>query len=170
MNYFQKLRLLLNKQNQANLLLLVLFSILISIVEAVGVSAVMPFIDIATNFNEIQSNNYYRYFFELLSFEKEIDFIIFFGMVLIGFYLFRGGLNWTYTYSMTRFSQNLYTQTTRQLFKTYLSMPYRDFVGKNSSYLTKAIISEASLVSSIISAILIMISEFFVIVFWFVVS
>jgi len=168
MNYFQKLRLLLNKQNQANLLLLVLFSILISIVEAVGVSAVMPFIDIATNFNEIQSNDYYRYFFELLSFEKEIDFIVFFGVVLIGFYLVRGGLNWVYTYSMARFSQNLYTQTTKRLFKTYLSMPYRDFVEKNSSYLTKAIVTEASLVSTTISAILLMISEFFVIFFLYI--
>jgi len=168
MNYFQKLRLLLNKQNQANLLLLVLFSILISIVEAVGVSAVMPFIDIATNFNEIQSNNYYRYFFELLSFEKEIDFIVFFGVVLIGFYLVRGGLNWVYTYSMARFSQNLYTQTTKRLFKTYLSMPYRDFVEKNSSYLTKTIVTEASLVSTTISAILLMISEFFVIFFLYI--
>ena len=165
MNYFQKLRLLLNKQNQRHLILLVVFSILISIIETVGISAIMPFIDIATNFDQIQSNNYYRYFFELLSFEKEIDFVIFLGVILIGFYFFRGGLNLVFTYSMARFSQGLYAQTTKKLFRTYLQMPYSDYSRKNSSYLTKTIVTEASLVSSTISATLIMISEFFVVIF-----
>jgi len=165
MNYFQKLRLLLNKQNQRHLILLVVFSILISIIETVGISAIMPFIDIATNFDQIQSNNYYRYFFELLSFEKEIDFVIFLGVILIGFYFFRGGLNLVFTYSMARFSQGLYAQTTKKLFRTYLQMPYSDYSRKNSSYLTKTIVTEASLVSSTISAVLLMISEFFVVIF-----
>jgi hypothetical protein len=48
---------------------------------------------------------------------------------------------------MAHFTEELYARTTRRLFKTYLAMPYRVFANKNSSYLTKAIITEASLMS-----------------------
>jgi hypothetical protein len=41
-------------------------------------------------------------------------------------------------------------------------MPYRVFANKNSSYLTKAIITEASLMSLVIRAVLLIMSEIFV--------
>ena len=66
---------------------------------------------------------------------------------------------------MAVFSEKIYAQTTKRLFKTYLEMPYQDFTNKNSSFLTKAIITEASLMSLVIKSVLLMISEVFVIIF-----
>ncbi len=165
MNYIQKLRLLLDRKTKQHLILLVAFSVFVSVIEVVGISAIMPFIDIATNFKNVQTNEYYQWVFNFFSFEKEVDFVISFGLVLIGFYFFRGGVNWMYSYSMTYFSENLYAQIIKKIFKTYLAMPYEIFVGKNSSYMTKVIITEASLMSSVIRSVLILISEIFVIVF-----
>jgi len=168
MKHFKKLYFLLDNKAKRRLLLLALFSVCISIIEVVGISAIMPFIDIATDFNTIQENKYYQYFFALFSFENESNFAVFFGLILIGFYVIRGGLNWLYSYLVSHFSQDLYAQITKRLFRVYLAMPYQDFVGKNSSYLTKAIITEASLMSSSISAGLLMISEILVIVFLYI--
>ena len=83
MNYIQKLRLLLNKKTKQNLAWLVTFSVFVSIIEALGISAIMPFIDIATNFENIHQNQYYKWLFEFFEFENDINFAIIFG-----FYLF----------------------------------------------------------------------------------
>jgi len=163
--FLTKLQQLLDKKTKKSLLILVLFSIFVSIIETIGISAIMPFIDVATDFSKIQNNPYYKEIFIYFSFEKEVNFAIIFGLVLFGFYLFRGGVNFFYNYKMACFSQMLYAQTTQKLFKTYMKMSYQVFVNKNSSFLTKAIITEASLLSTVVNAVLLMISEVFVIVF-----
>ena len=165
MSYIQKLRLLLDKKDKRHLGWLVLFSVFISTVETIGVSAIMPFIDIATNFDNIHSNEYYQWAFDFFGFEKEVGFAIAFGLILFSFYVFRGGVNLLYSYVMLHFTESLYAQITKKLFKTYLAMPYQVFANKNSSYLTKSIITEASLMSKVVGSVLLMISEVLVIIF-----
>ncbi|MBA5249681.1 MAG: ABC transporter ATP-binding protein [Gammaproteobacteria bacterium] len=165
MNTLQKLRQLLDRHTKRHLLWLVVFSVFVSVIEAIGISAIMPFIDIATNFEHIHQKQYYQWAFDFLNFEQDINFAIVFGLILIGFYIFRGGVNLLYSYVMAHFTENLYAQTTKKLFKIYLAMPYQTFASKNSSYLTKAIITEASLMSVVIKGVLLIISEVFVIVF-----
>ena len=168
MNYIQKLRSLLNKKNKHHLAWLILFSVFVSVVETIGISAIMPFIDIVTNFDNIHSNQYYQWAFDFFNFKKEVNFAIVFGLVLFGFYVFRGGVNLLYSYVMAHFTENLYAQTTRKLFKIYLTMPYQVFTNRNSSYLTKAIITEASLMSKVINSVLLMMSEVLVIIFLYI--
>ena len=168
MKYIQKLRFLLDKKDQSHLIWLVLFSVFISMIETVGISAVMPFIDIATNFDNIEKNQYYRSIFRFFGFDRDIDFVIAFGILLFCFYLFRGGVNLIYNYLMATFSQNLYSHTAKKMFKTFLTMPYKDFTNRNSSDLTRVIITETSLVSGVINAVLLMMSEIFVVVFLYI--
>jgi len=165
MRYFQKLRALLNIETKRRLLWLATFSIFLSIVEVVGISSIMPFIDIATNFQTIHDNTYYQWSFTFFAFDSEVNFVIAFGLVLFGFYLFRGGVNLLYGYVMANFTESLYKQTTKRLFKTYLAMPYQVFTSKNSSYLTKTIVTEAALMSVVVRDVLIMLSEVFVVLF-----
>ncbi len=168
MNYLYKLINLLNNSERTRLYLLIVFSIFLSIIEVIGVAAIMPFIDIATNFDKINSNQYYHFLFNFLEFEKEVNFTITFGVVLFCFYIFRGFVNILYNYFMTSFSQNLTARLCKTLFYTYLSMPYKLFVTKNSSFLVKAIVGEAGIISSVTSATLLMISEALIIVFLYI--
>lgn len=165
MNHIQKIRNLLERTDKAQLVWLVFFSILISIVETIGISAIMPFIDIVINFNNIHSNSYYSFTYHFFNFKSDISFAIAFGFTLVGFYVFRGGINLIYNYFMASFSLNLYAKITKKLFKTYLAMPFNVFTIKNSSYLTKVVISEASLMSGVIRSVLVMISEVFIVIF-----
>jgi len=164
----KKLQLLLDRKTKRNFGWLIFFSIVVSIVEAVGVSAIMPFIDISMDFDSIHVNQYYQYFYNFFSFQSEVDFAIAFGLILAGFYIFRGIFNIWYSYVSARFAQGIYSSITKNLFRTYLSMPYYIFSQKNSSYLTKTIITEASLMSSVVTAVSLMISEIFVILFLYV--
>ena len=105
MEYLQKLRSILNRTTKRHLLLLVAFSIFVSIVETIGITAIMPLIDITTNFDNIHSNQYYQGLFSFFGFKSDVNFAIVFGLVLFGFYIFRGGMNLMYSYVMANFSE-----------------------------------------------------------------
>ena len=55
---WKTLNKILDKKTKVRLLLLVAFSIFISVIETIGITAIMPLIDISTNFDNIHSNQY----------------------------------------------------------------------------------------------------------------
>ena len=144
---------------------LIFFSILISIIESIGVSAIMPFVDITTNLSSVNNNTYYKIVYDLTGFDSEIDFAILFGFILFAFFLFRGGINYIYQYKMSLFSQSIYAKITQTLYGLYMEMPYKKFINKNSSFLSKVVVTEASLFSAAVSSFLLMTSEIFVVIF-----
>jgi ATP-binding cassette, subfamily B, bacterial PglK len=165
MSYLQKLFTLLDKSSKRRLIWLGAFSIFVSSVETIGISAIMPFIDIVSNFEKIHTNQYYKLLFNFFGFEKDINFAICFGLFLIAFFIFRAGVNLFNSYVMATFRQLLYAQITKKLFNVYLKMPYQLFTKKNSSYLTKTIVTEASGVAAVFENLLLMISESLVMIF-----
>ena len=160
-----KLNEILTSKDRKFLLFLVIFSILISAIEMIGISVIMPFIAIASDFSLVTSNEYYKVVYDFLGFKKEIDFVILFGIVLIVFYLFRSGINLFYAYMQARFTQGRYYLIVYRLFENYMGMSYKNFIRKNSSALTKTIINEANGLTALINSILIIIGETFVMIF-----
>lgn len=169
MRYFAQLLLLLDKKDKKRLATLTIFALFISVVETIGISAIMPFINVAIDFDNIHSNQYYKRAFDFFYFEDEVNFTIAFGFLLLGFYIFRGAVTVFYSYTLVHFTEYLYAQTTKKLFNTYLNMPYSIFANKNSSYLTKTIITEAALLSKVINSALLLTSEVFLVIFLYTV-
>lgn len=161
----KKLKSLLTKRDKQLLMGLFFFSILISLIETIGISIIMPFIALATDFTLIHSNEYYQYIYKLFEFEKDVSFVIAFGVILIFFYIFRSAINLLYFYALNRFAQGRYHLLAYRLFEKYMGLSYRDYTTKNSSSLTKAIVTEASNLTHLISAFLFMLSEVFVVIF-----
>ncbi|RAZ44851.1 ABC transporter ATP-binding protein [Campylobacter hyointestinalis subsp. lawsonii] len=139
-------------------------SIFLSFIETVGISAIMPFITVATNPVQITQNIYFRNIYDFLGFDKEMHFVIAFGFLLIVFYIFRALYNILYTYMLNKFAYGRYNLFASRLFDTYVHLPYQNFVQRNSSQFTKAIINEASNLSSYIQSLLSILSEVFTIV------
>jgi len=133
--------------------------------ETAGVSVIMPFISVASNFSLIDSNKYFNFLYSLFGFKEHIDFVIVFGIFLIIFYSVRSGINLFYFYLLSRFSKGRYHLLAYRLFENYIGMSYHSFIQKNSADINKAIINEAQNLTNIISAILFMMSEIFVVMF-----
>jgi len=164
-NIIHKLQSLLTRKDKQFLLGLFLFSIVISLIETAGISVIMPFIAIATDFDLIHNNEYYSKIYHMLNFDNDVKFVIVFGIILIIFYIFRSVINLLYFYMLTRFTQTRYHLLAYRLFENYMSLPYKDFIKKNSSTMTKSIVSEATNLTLLISAVLFMMSEVFIIIF-----
>jgi len=164
----KKLRLILSRKDKIFLAFLFLFSVLISFIETVGISAIMPFISVSTNFDLIKTNKYYRYVYDLLNFSTPSRFVIYFGIALVIFYIIRAILNIVYIYFLSRFSQNRYHIIAQKLFDRYLSVPYRVFTDKNSSILVKSIVTEASNVTLLVTNFLFLLSETLIVAFIYI--
>ena len=154
----RKLRFLLNRRNKQFLLALMFLTVMLSVIETVGISAIMPFISVASN-PELIHSGYYKTLFDFFAFESTNSFVIAFGFALVGFYLVRGIFNILYSYLLNRFAFGSYHQFAYRLFQNYLGLSYRDFVTKNSSILTKTIVSEALNLANLIQNILLFFSE-----------
>lgn len=160
----QKLNMLLTHQQKRFLLILFGLTIVLSLIETIGISAIMPFISMASNPN-ILDNGYYSYVYNFFGFESKNLFIIVFGFSLIGFYILRAIYSVFYSYSLNRFSFGTYNEFAYRLFKGYINLPYKDFVTKNTSLLTKNIMSEAQNLSNLVQHGLIFVAEFFTVLF-----
>jgi len=160
----KKVFYLLNRRDKTLLGGLILFSIVISLIETLGISVIMPFIQVATDSSVIDTNKYYSVIYDIFAFEDKNSFIVFFGIVLIFFYLFRSFINYIYFYALARYAQGRYHLLASRLFKKYLKMPYKDFITNNSSTLSKSIITEAQLLTTILIALLMILSEVFVVI------
>ena len=160
-----KLKSLLTKRDKQFLIGLFFFSILVSIIETAGISVIMPFIAVAIDFSSIHTNEYYSNIYKILDFNSDTDFVISFGIILIFFYIFRSLVNLSYFYMLSKFTQSRYHLLAYRLFENYMGLPYKEFINKNSSTMTKSIINEASNLTALISAVLFMMSEVFIVVF-----
>lgn len=165
---YKKLNALLTKNDKRFLLYLVLFSIFIAVIETIGVTAIMPFISVASDFSVVESNQYYKWVYDLFEFSSPIDFVLIFGIVLILFYLMRSIFNLFYFYMLSRFSKGRTHLLAYRLFENYLGSSYKVFISRNSSELSKTIINETQYLTVMISAVLLMFSEIFVIIFIYI--
>ncbi|MDR2798947.1 MAG: ABC transporter ATP-binding protein [Treponema sp.] len=158
--FFKYLRSLLLRRHKLQLILLVFLAIGLSLVETVAVSAIMPFISIATN-TDLLDRGLYKQVFDTFHFTHKNSFVIALGFAIIGFYIFRALYNVAYTYILSRFSFGVFRYFSERLFRTYLALPYLRFIQRNSSELTQHIVTEANNTGSLLLNVLQVFAELF---------
>jgi ATP-binding cassette subfamily B protein/ATP-binding cassette subfamily C protein len=134
--------------------------LVLSVVETAGISVIMPFISLASN-PDLLSSGLYQRIYNLLGFTSPMQCIMIFGACIIAFNFFRAAYTVFYNYILNRFSFGLFRDLSLRLLNTYLRVPYRVFVMKNSAELIDIINGRVSDVSSLVLNILQMGAEFF---------
>ena len=158
-SFFSKLFSILTPHDKKLLIILSVISVMVSLIEMIGVAAILPFINIAGNFSAIHSNRFIQTVYDYFSFDSDPDFVVAVGILLIFFYLLRSLLNMGYFYLLAKFSKGRFHLLAYRLFESYLGMRYRDFIEKSSSEISKTIISEAGHLTNVLSGLLLMLSE-----------
>jgi len=161
----RKLLSLLSKRDRRYLLVLLCFSVFISLIETVGVGVIMPFISVASDFEYVYKNQYLKAIYDFFGFASPFDFAVAFGIGLVVFYILRAVLNYLYFYLLARFSQSRYHLLAYRLFENYMGHSYKSFIEKNSSELSKAIVNDAYYLVQLVSYALLLTSEIFVVIF-----
>ena len=164
MTNLKKLLAITTRQEKKNFIILIFMSIFLSIIETVGISAIMPFITLASDPSKIVSNKYSKMVYDFFEFSTTTNFMIFFGLFLISFYIFRAIYSIFYNYILNKFAFGRFHAFAFRLFKNYTNLPYKRFVKRNSAELIKTIVNEASNLSFYMQSLLLIFSEFFTVV------
>ncbi|MDR2943439.1 MAG: ABC transporter ATP-binding protein [Treponema sp.] len=159
---------LLNRGQKISFCILITLTIGFSIIETVGISAIMPFITLASD-PELINSGWYKKAFDFSGFDGFEPFITAFGIVLIFFYFFRAVYSSLLTYFINRFSFGVYRYLSKNVFKTILSISYKVFVQKNSAEQIRTITEETNDVGKIMLSVMKLFSELFPIIFIYIV-
>ncbi|EDN2778626.1 ABC transporter ATP-binding protein [Campylobacter coli] len=158
----KKIFFILSKEDKKFLFSLLLFSVFISFIESFAISLVMPFITLASDFSYFDRN---KYLIQLKDYPAlpVFEIIVYFGVVLIVFYVLRALLNSYYFHLLARFSKGRYHAIAYKVFAKFLNTDYENFTQKNQSEILKSITGEVYNLSTMISSFLLMMSEIFVV-------
>lgn len=162
---FDRLRFLTTRKDKIALIVLIFMTALLSIIETVGIGAIVPFIAFASNPSKILENKYSAMIYDWFGFSNPQAFMLAFSAILIAFYLFRVTYSIFYSYMINLFAYKKTHYFAFRMFRKLLRLNYADFVEKDPDILRRNILSDSSNVSSYIRSFLFLYSELFTIAF-----
>lgn len=164
MTLIGSLRQLFSRRDKQVLIGLLFLSILVSVFETVGISALMFFITMSTNFDTIKNNAYFAKIYTWTGFSHPAYFVVAVGCGLIVFYIVRAALNITLTYSLSNFAQTRQQRFSLEIFKRFLLLDYKDFTARSSTTFNQVIFTFSANTTQVINGVLNIISESFTII------
>ena len=156
---FAKIRHLTTRRDKIILLCLLPATFLLSLIETIAISVIMPFISLASNPSLLFENKYANYIYEILRCESATEFMVIFSAVLVVFYVFRAIYNVAYSYALNRFAFRKYHFFAYRLFCKAVELSYIDFTNRNTDIIRRNIINESLKVSQFIQQLLYITSE-----------
>jgi ATP-binding cassette, subfamily B, bacterial PglK len=165
MNYLKKIfNLFSSKAKKKSIFLLVMFCIM-ALLDIVGVASIMPFMATLANPELIKTNVYLNDFFHFLNFDNPKSFLFFLGFLSFAFLLISLIFKAITTYLQSNFVFMQEYEIGVRLLEGYLHQPYAWFLGRNSSDLSKTILSEvAAVLNGAIIPAMILISQGLVVI------
>ena len=132
--------------------------------DMIGVASIMPFMALVSKPSVIETNYYFNYLFNFFEFKKHENFIFFIGILVFTTFLFSTMFKAFTTSLLLRYSRFREYSITNRLVKDYLGQKYEFFLEKNSSDLTKMILSEVGqIVSGVMMPLIDIFTKFFIV-------
>lgn len=141
---YKKLTCVLDRRDKRLALYVLLLTVVVAIIEVMGVASIMPFMAVLTNPSVIQTNPLLSFLYDFLDFNDTESFLFFLGVsvliFLVGSTFLKAHVVWAHIhYANTR----NYSLGSRVV-SGYLQQPYSWFLSKNSSNLAAAVLEEVS--------------------------
>jgi ATP-binding cassette, subfamily B, bacterial PglK len=162
MQLFKKIDIFLTRRDKLYIVFLFLLSLLVSLLEIVSISSLMPFVALSSKPSLLGTNRYFIWANEYLHIDYSKDFIIIFGITLLLLYIFRFVINIYYLYLFNIFAGKKHFHIKKQIYLSYVQLYYQDFVKNNSGLMIKNIMSETGYIPQMITTSLLLFSEGFI--------
>ncbi len=141
----KKLSFLLTERHKKRSILLIFMTLVMALLDMVGVASILPFLTVLTNPEIIETNfiikNLYD-FSKTFGIENEKDFFFFLGVLVFLLLIFTILFRALTTYAQIRFAHFCEFSISKKLAKAYISQPYSWFFRKHSADLGKNVLSE----------------------------
>jgi len=139
-----KLLKLLNKRLQFEALTVLVTSLIMAVVEVVGVGSIFWFIKLIAEPSIVHENKWLSWFYEAYGFSETKEFLIAFGFALLAIILFRNVFAAFALWLRTHFVNFANMAISTRLLSSYLRRPYAYFLATNSTKLSNNVLVEVS--------------------------
>lgn len=135
----QQMRYIFDRGQKVQLILLLFVVIFTTFVELIGVTALMPLIEVMMDPGCIQTTPYLKFVYQLFNFHSAVSFLIFLSVALIVIYWVKNiliALSYNLQYKFTFSNQK---KIAYKMLECYLSQPYYFHLSNNSAELIRSI-------------------------------
>jgi len=137
MDTIKKLRYIFNRKQKIQIALLAVLIVIGALVELFGLTAILPFVNVAIDPEQVYKNPMLNYFFELFGMQSPSTFLALLAFALILVYLVKNLYLVFMNDCLFRFSFGNQRKLSKRLLECYLKESYVFFLGNNSSDLVR---------------------------------
>ena len=142
MPVLRKLYSILDARERARGLMILSLMVASAFLEVAGVASILPFIGVLSNPDMITTNHFVSSIYNGFSFDSTRNFLVFLGISMLAFLLVSLAIRALTMAVIQRFSVMRIHSISMRLLEGYMGQPYEFFLEKNTSSLSKSLLSE----------------------------
>lgn len=142
---YKKVWTLFDLDEKRSVISLFFLMLIMAFLEVLGIGSIMPFLSVLGNPNTIETNKYLNNVYIYLKFEDKDSFLMFLGFFALFMLLASAVIRGMTSYAKFRFSNLRRHSLGQKLLQKYLHQSYSFFLSRNSSDMSKVILSETDL-------------------------
>ncbi len=154
---------ILDKRQKKNMLFIFCVILFDAGLETLGVSVMLPFIQMLLTPAKLMEKKYVRFWMNLLGMQEIKEVTVLVGIMIIGVYLFKNICLVASGYLQTQYSMGLVKKLSHQMIDSYMNRPYRFFVDASSGEIIRGVTGDVAAIQDIILDIFKFASETFVV-------
>jgi|GEM_PF-3073477 len=139
---YQKIWILLTPHERKKAVLLLFMMVAMALMEVVGVASVFPFLMVLGNPEMIETNHYLAIVNSAFGFEDTHYFLMALGLMTLAILLLTATVRIVTQYALSKFSSMRLHSIAYRLLNMYLYQSYDFFLKRNSSSMSKTLLSE----------------------------
>jgi len=157
-----KLKTIYNKKQQINFAFLFVLIVISGFLELIGISLILPFINVVINPEIIVTNKYLSFVYNLFHISDTTNFLIFLAFVLILVYILKNLYMLIVYYFQYKILYNAQKDISLQLIKFYINQPYSYHLNINTSEMVRIVTNDTTRCSDFLANVFFLLSEFIV--------
>ncbi len=155
----RKVAFLLTRQQKKNAVIVLFFIILSALLETLGVSAILPFIQSLVAPEEMKSKPYVKIVADIFHLTTIYQITIACGIAIILIYILKNLVILMSNYVKARYSTGLIRDLSVLMMSSFLNRPYIYFVNHNTSEIMQGVNGDTGSVNDILNALMQLMSE-----------
>lgn len=138
-SFIKKINLFFNRRQKMNIFRIVILIVIGTALELVGITAILPFVEVAMKPSKIFEDYRLRYIYDFMNLDSAIEFLILMGLLLIVVYVVKNAFLIYMNDRIFRFTYNSQRSLANRLLLAYLKEPYTFFLNHNSADMVRNI-------------------------------
>ena len=148
-----KLLFILNREQKLYCILIFFMSLIAALIETVGVSVIIPVVQVVISADELMKQPYIRPVMELFHLNTSTEVVLFVCICVGIVYIIKNAYSFLYTWASAKFSNKIRRELAVRVLQTYMKQGYIFFVENNSSRLIRGISSDVNSVQAVITSL-----------------